>query len=385
MKNYTPNLVKIVKQIKDSRNKQGQRYSSQTIIWIVIIGTLLGESSLVCICELLFYNKKLRRLISKITKEKLVKVPHSTTISRALKKMNLENLLEKINFELLNQDVGSVANLIAGDGKVMRGIHDGSKRQILSFVNSELFPVFQVELENKENEITTFQKLLKDNKLKLPKKSLLTLDAIHTQVKTIKQLKKKDLDYLFKVKSNQKELRSQLIYIFLQGKLDKSYPLKVNIYKKFEKAHDRETNWKTTISTDFCSRDLPTGFESVKTIGFIETKTKRPIYEKYSGKKKYNISKNRTYFITSVTKTSKELFNIAKNHWRVEKLHWLKDTLYLEDKHTIKGRSAYFLTFIKSLSINLISRLSSKIAKTTRRLSLDYSFLNKSLKQLEII
>ena len=299
--------------------------------------------------------------------------------------MDLESLLENINNDLKNQDNKASYDFIAGDGKVMRGIHNGSKRQILSFVNSELLPVYQVELDNKENEITAFQKLLKDNKLKLPKKSLLTLDAIHTQVKTIKELRKKELDYLFKVKRNQKELKNQLKYVFYQGKLDKSNPLEVNTYKKFEKGHDRETIWETTISTDFCSKDLPTGFESVKTIGFIETSTKRPIYEKYSGNKKYITSKHRTYFITSVAKTPEELFNIARKHWRVEKLHWIKDNLYLEDKQTIKSKPAYFFTYIKSLSISLINKISSKISQTTRRLNLDYVFLNKSLKQLNII
>lgn len=385
MTKYTSKLVKIVKQIKDGRHKQGQRYSTQTIVWLLIIGTLLGKSNIVCICELFFYNKKLRKIFSKITQEKLDKVPHATTVSRALEKMDLESLLEKINNDLMNQDIEDSYDFVAGDGKIMRGIHDGSKRQILSFVNNELLPVYQVELENKENEITAFQKLLKDNKLKLPPKTLLTLDAIHTQVKTIKELRKKELDYLFKVKGNQKELNNQLKYIFNQGRLDKSNPLEVNTYKKFEAEHDRETTWKITTSTNFYSEDLPIGFESVKTIGFIETETKRPFYERYSGNKKYNTSKHRTYFITSITKTPQELFNIARKHWRVEKLHWVKDTLYLEDQQTIKGKSAYFFTYIKSLSISLISKLSSKISQTTRRLNLDYAFLNKSLKQLNII
>jgi hypothetical protein len=208
----TPNLVKVVKQIKDGRHKQGRRYSAQTIVWLVIIGTLLGKSNIVCICELFFYNKKLRKIFSKITQEKLDKVPHATTISRALEKMDLESLLKKINNDLKSQN-------------------------------------------------------------------------------------------------------------------NKSSPLDINTYKKFEKAHDRETTWKITISTDFCSKDLPKGFESVKTIGFIETETKRPFYEKYSGNKKYNTSNHRTYFITSVIKTSKEIFNIERKHWRVEKLHWLKANL----------------------------------------------------------
>ena len=317
--------------------------------------------------------------------KKLSKIPHSTTISRALNKMGLPGLIDKLSSDQLDQKLESSELMVAGDGKVMRGIHDGSKRQILSLVDQNLFPLGQIEINEKENEITALVSLLKENKLNFPEGTIFTLDAIQTQVSVIKELQKKKLNYLLKVKGNQKELKGQLEYIFRQGNKDKSNPLKIENYRKFEKGHDRLTTWETTTSTDFCSKDLPTGFESVKTIGFIETETKRPMYQRYSGEKYYITSKHKTFFITSTTKTAKKLFNIARNHWRVEKLHWLKDNLFLEDKQTLKGKAAYLFTFIKSLSINLITQLSSEISKTIRRFKSDYTFLVQSLKQLGVI
>lgn len=385
MKDNTLDLNKIVKQIPDRRRDQGKRYKAEVIVWILVLGKLLGKKNLVEIYELFKYNKELRKYVSKFSNQKLVAIPHPTTITRALEKLGLTNLVKQLNLSQVEQKPKTSEMCVAGDGKVIRGIHDGSKRQILSFVDQDLFPLGQVEISEKENEITALVNLLEENNLVLPEGSLLTLDAIHTQVSTIKQLQKKKLNYLLKVKGNQKELKNQLNYIFHQGELDKSNPLKINTYKKSENDHDRETTWETTSSTDFCSKDLPKGFESVKTIGFIETSTKRPIYKKYSGEKYYKFSKHRTYFITSVTKTSKELFNISRNHWRVEKLHWLKDTIYLEDQQTIKSKPAYFLTFLKSLSIYLVQKLSNKVSHTMRRLSLDSQFLEQSLKQLGIL
>ena len=135
-------------------------------------------------------------------------------------------------------------------------------------------------MKSKENEITALVKLLKENKLKLPKKTLFTLDAIHTQVKTIKLFEERGYDYLLKVKNNQKELRGQLKYIFDQGMNDKSNPLPIKTHQKFEKNHDRFTTWEVSTSREFDARDFPKGFESVKTIGFIKTTTRRPIYER---------------------------------------------------------------------------------------------------------
>ena len=266
MPKYTPNVIKIVKQVRDTRRKQGRRYTTQVLVWMLLLGTILGETHLVEICDLFRYNKKLRGCMTRLTGKKLDSIPHSTTVSRALQKLQLGNLIEYLNKSWSSCELKKV--LVAGDGKVMKGIHDGSKRQILTFVDQNMFPLYQAEIDSKENEITALVNLLKTYKLKLPKGSIITLDAIHTQVSVLKQLRKESVDYLPKVKGNQKELQRQLAYIFHQGKLDKSYPLKTSNYKTFQKAHDRFTTWDITTSTDFCAKDLPIGFESVKTIGF---------------------------------------------------------------------------------------------------------------------
>lgn len=383
MKKYTSNLVKIVKQVSDDRRKQGLRYSAPTIIWILIIGLFLGETHLVGICSIFTHTRRLKKLVFRLSGQYLITVPNPTTITRALQKIKLPDLLKRLqpnfSFNLAKY------NLIAGDGKVMNGVHDGSQRQILSLVNNSLFPVHQVELANKENEITALVKLLKNKTIKFPAKTIFTFDAIQTQVSVIKQLIKNSLDYVMKVKNNQQELKDQLKYIFNQGENDKSFPLKTNIYTRFEKQHDRFTTWKTVISNDFFANDLPNGFGSVKTIGYIETDCQRPRYQQYTGLKYYTRSKQRTFFISSIIKDAKELFNISRDHWRIEKLHWLKDSIYLEDKQTLKGKAAYFLTFLRSLAIGFIGKISPKITQTIRRFRLDYQYFNQSMKQIGII
>lgn len=285
MQNYTPNLLKIVAQIDDGRRKQGRRYSTNTLVWMVILGTLLGAKYLVEICELFEHDRKLQKCLSRITGEELKTIPSPTTLSRALKKFSLGSLIDGLWLDSFGETLEEVR--IAGDGKVMRGIHDGSKRQILSLVNEHSFPLAQIELETKENEITALMRFLREGKHMFPTKSLFTFDAIQTQVALLRELQLQNYKYFLKVKSNQKELKEHLSYIFNQGENDIYNPLKVSRYHQVEKQHDRHSTWEVITSTDFEPTDLPPGFESVRTIGYIKTTTKTLLHTTLWSKKAY--------------------------------------------------------------------------------------------------
>jgi predicted transposase YbfD/YdcC len=381
MTNYTLNLKNLVEQIKDGRRKQGKRYQGETIIWLLLIGSLCGRKNLTEVYELFSWQVKLKKLVEKITGQKLVTIPHPTTISRALGKMNWQDWLKQINWNL-NFCLDDL--LVAVDGKTMRGIHDGSARHILSLINQDCLPLGQKAVETKENEITAFGQLL--GQLALPQGAVITVDALLTQVEIIKLLGEKGLHYVFKVKDNQKELKSHLNYIFRQGLADHTYPLKIKEYQRQEFRHDRETSWKIVTTDDFDSTDLPGGFSSAKTIGFIYTTTKRPAYDHGTGVKTYHQAQTLVFFISSLHKSASELYPIIRGHWRIENnLHWLKDTLYQEDKQTLSHHPAHLFTFLKSLALALIKQFSSQISHTTRRIATDFSYLHYVLHRLEVI
>jgi len=381
MSDCTLNLVRNVRQIKDGRRKQGKRYSSETIIWILILGLLCGEENLAAIYDLFLYKKSLVRFLVRITGKELKTIPHVTTISRALAKMNWQNTL----LQLLTIDYGWILDelLIAVDGKTLRGIHNGTARHILSLVNQDCLPLTQCAVSTKENEIIAFKRLL--SKVVLPPGTIITADALLTQAEIIEMMEKKKLDYVFKVKDNQKELKSQLTYIFRQGLSDQTYPLKIDEFSKEESNHDRETIWKVVTTTDFNSTDLPVGFSSVKTLGFIYTITKRPQYELGTGIKTYVETNNLIFLISSTNKSAQELFSISRGHWRIENnLHWLKDTLYREDQQTLSGSPAHLFTFLKSLTLGLIRQITHQISKFTRRFLLDSTYQIYVLNRLGI-
>ena len=198
----------------------------------------------------------------------------------------------------------------------MRGIHNGSRRHILSLINQDCLPLCQMEVETKENEITTFKTLL--TQLLLPQGALLTGDAMFTQ-------------------------------------------------------------------TDFKAQDLPVGFSSVKTLGYLYTVASRPDYLG-TGEKFYINSKNLVFFISSNIKSAQEFSQIIRDHWRIENnLHWLKDTLYGEDSQTLTGTPAHLFTFLKSLVLGLIKQISTHISSTIRRIASNPNYLNYVLRRWEVI
>jgi predicted transposase YbfD/YdcC len=381
MSNYTPNLKKLVEQIKDSRSKQGRRYSGTVIIWMLILGLLCGRKNLTEVYELFSWQVKLKKLVEKITGQKLVTIPHPTTISRALGRMNWQSLPKQIDWNL-NFCLDDL--LVAVDGKTMRGIHNHTPRHILTLVSQDCLPLGQKAVTLKENEITAFKQLLRE--LALPQGAVITADALLTQVEIIKLLEKKKLDYVLKVKDNQQELKSHLSYIFRQGLADHTCPLKIEEYQRQACSHDRETSWKIVTTDDFDSTDLPGGFSSVKTIGFIHTTTKRPQYDSGTGVKTYQYTDSLVFFISSLHHSASKLYPIIRGHWRIENnLHWLKDTLYQEDKQTLSHHPAHLFTFLKSLVLSLIKSVSAEISHTARRIATDFSYLSYVLHRLEVI
>lgn len=101
-------------------------------------------------------------------------------------------------------------DVIAIDGKTIRGSYDKSKRKgaihMVSAFSTEYGVVLgQVKTEAKSNEITAIPELL--NLLDL-KKSLVTIDAMGCQKEIAEKIKDKKADYLLAVKGNQGKLHN---------------------------------------------------------------------------------------------------------------------------------------------------------------------------------
>jgi hypothetical protein len=134
-----------------------------------------------------------------------------------LSKIDAVALAARIGTWLAGQEIGALAQL-AVDGKVLRGSgrHDGKALQLLSAVTHHLrLTLDQVAIEEKSNEIPALKPLLK--KLKLPRGTLVTADAMHCQQESARFITQElGGDYLFGLKGNQSGILDKAKHLLAQ-------------------------------------------------------------------------------------------------------------------------------------------------------------------------
>jgi hypothetical protein len=200
-------LLVELRKLSDCRKPQGLRHPYFSVLTISLAAILGGASTFIAIAEWAsrLSQNQLRRLRAYYNrKQKKYIAPSEPTIRRVLQNANVESVEACLGQWLLKT---SSDEALSVDGKTLRGARrdNGTKVHLLSaFLQKQAVTISQVEVGEKTNEIPMIQPLL--DKLNI-KGSVVTADAMHTQVKTAKYIvEAKHADYLFIVKENQKNL-----------------------------------------------------------------------------------------------------------------------------------------------------------------------------------
>jgi len=238
----------------------------------------------------------------------------------------------------------------------------------------------------KGREIPAFEQLLKQGETSgLVAGKLLLGDALHTQKATVKAILKARADYLFVVKGNQKQLRRaiQAELYSVQDRLDQfSY-------------HDRtrQRNVETVVqvvrsdaTTDqelLASLTGSNHWDSVHTIGLLHRTGTRS-------------DKNGTVhqidetigLLSSRRLTAEDVATHLRNHWCIENnLHWMKDVVFLEDKHTLRrGNAPQVMSWLRSMCISLCNALKLRsISDTIHNLEKSTTLLGQFLRMAAVV
>ncbi len=147
-----------------------------------MLATLSGANSFEDMTEWMKLKKvKIRRFLNKP-----FKVPAYTTIRNVFLNIDIKEV-NKMFTSFASECIDDTIelNIIATDGKVMRGSYDRIKntnaKQILSlFSTTNKITLAQTQIDTKSNEIPALLKLLESLELK---NCIITADAMHTQKK----------------------------------------------------------------------------------------------------------------------------------------------------------------------------------------------------------
>jgi predicted transposase YbfD/YdcC len=79
---------------------------------------------------------------------------------------------------------------------------------------------------------------------------------------------------------------------------------------------------------------------------------------------KHKTTDETSYYITSLNSTAEELLSIAREHWKIESLHWLLDVIFSEDDCDILSENGHkTLNILRKLALMLHRQFISKMPK----------------------
>jgi len=216
---------------------------------------------------------------------------------------------------------------IAVDGKTVRGATDAEGNQVhllAAATHEQSLVLGQVEVGAKTNEIPMFAPLLETlaaTGIDLAT-TVITADALHSQRSHAEYLHSRGAEFVLTVKQNQPGL-----YTALDALPWASTPI---AHRDVDTGHGRVTT--RTIRVLPAPADLP--FPHVNQVWLIERYTCDPTGNPLSAVAALGVTS------LSTSRAGPDLLaTLVRQHWGVESLHWLRDTVYREDNSTAHTRS----------------------------------------------
>ena len=343
--------------VEDHRNESYITYPLSHIIFMVMCGIICGCKDLEEMVEVL--ENKLEVIQKYIEIERIPCLATFSNILSVLNMLQLElctvaicrnvinaSLVVGENEEKLKEEIREISI----DGKAIRSTNNfGDPEKALQIVTAydvnAKMPVAQTEIKDKTNEITAGREILKMFELR---NTVVTADAIHCQKETIKIIVEGKGDYVIQLKENQKSLYKDISLLFDDNLSDKT--------------SSSEYKESTTIETNGGRIEKRTCYilQGLESLNFLKDRLKewpnvKQIFcIKREMEKNGNKSTEKSYYLTSLTDEPEKLMKYARNHWKIESMHWVLDVNFKEDKCPVKSENTQkILNMMRKLAIKL--------------------------------
>lgn len=287
-------------------------------------------------------------------------IPSISTIGRILSVVDpkqFEKCFIKWVKELtiFSEDGGDI---VAIDGKTMRGSRDGDKitHIVSAWCSVNNLVLGQTKTDEKSNEITAIPELLD---LLYIEGCIVTIDAMGCQTKIVEKIRKKKADYVISLKGNQGTLLNEVKEYY--DDLKEEMPLietgkheSVKVVKTLDKGHGRIEERRYYYSTDIdWMVDARKDWVGLAGIGMV--------YRKVT--EKGNVSEETQYYIGSIEDIS--LFAKAvRQHWGIESVHWSLDVTFKDDANkTRKDMTPQNLAVAKRIVLNMVRNETEEFPK----------------------
>jgi len=253
--------------------------------------------------------------------------------------------------------------IIAVDGKTSRRTHARSKGRaplhlVSAWASRQRLVLAQEAVADKSNEIIAIPLLLQ--RLDLTG-TLVTIDAIGTQVEIAQTIVDGGGDYLFSLKANRPALLAEVEAFFA----DPANAADCQRFDTVDADHGRleqRRHWVChKVEWLAADRRFPgeRRFPRLTTIAMVESVTER------GGK----IETERRYYLASAKLDAKTFAHAVRAHWGVEnRLHWVLDVVFHDDLARLRsGHGPHNMAVVRHMAMNLIRHPKDKHSLKNRR------------------
>ena len=348
-------LLSIFSRLEDPRSGPAKRYGLSEIIVMAICAVLCGADDWVEVadwCE--DEGEWLKGFLD---------LPHGTpshdTFGDVFRVLD-PDVFESCFREWIGGLVGVVKDIIALDGKTVRGSKDGSippLHLVSAYATSLGLTLGQEGSAGKGNELKAVRALLDTLVLD---GCIVTLDALGCQTDIATTIVDKGGDYVLAVKANQKTLSEALAESFETGDTLGWGSADVQHQTTVEKDHGRiETRRAVLVfQIDWLPDAIRKEWPTLGAVGMIET----------TQEKGTTVSTDRRYFIMSRSVTKVGDFSRAvRAHWGIESMHWVLDVTFREDACRVrKDQAARNLSLLRKITFAML-RLDTAYPKSSLR------------------
>ena len=308
--------------IEDPRHPSYVKYALVDILIIIMCGVLCGLDTLE---DLVVYAKSAADFLRETFG--IENIPSKATFGRVLSAVDGKEVGDAI-LDILRERFGTSGEVIAVDGKAIcntaKGGNSHKALQILSaYVTDSGITLAQETIREKTNEIPVFQEML--TYLDVEGK-IVTADAMHCQRETCRRVVQKKGDYLFGLKENQPSLLEDVRLFFEDGINRTEWESCETTEKNAGRIEKRICRKATDIS--WLSDQKWPGLRSVFAIKrIVEVRG--------------HCSEKTSYYISSRDASPRQLMDYAREHWKIESMHWMLDVTFSEDYCRVLSENAH--------------------------------------------
>jgi len=280
-------------------------------------------------------------------------IPSHDTFNRVLAHLKPTELQAGFLAWFASLHTATNGDLVAVDGKTLRksaakAWGKAAVQMVTAWASANRLILGQQQVDPESNEITAVPALL--NKLALAG-CIVTVDALHCQVRTAETIVQGDADYVIAAKGNQATLHDAIQQAFAVAHATSFAGVAHDTHQTEETHHgrwERRTYWTLMEPTVLAEVNPKGRWPQLRCIGMV--RSERRVNGKTSSEERFSIS--------SLDGNARRFGSAVRGHWEIENVvHWTLDLVFREDDCRVSvGKGAENLAVLRHIALNLLQQ-----------------------------